>query len=184
MARVLLLYHSYDDQTSRIARRIAETLREARHDVTVHRFGGPGSLETVRNYEAVLVGAAVRYGHHDRALEKEAREHANDLAARPNAFFSVCLAATRNSTEAQGYVQGFQRRTGWTPQVTMSFAGALQYSRYGLLRKLLMRAISGFAGGATDTSRDYEYTDWVAVDRFARDFADRLAPQPAARAAA
>ncbi len=32
------------------------------------------------------------------------------------------------------------------------------------------------AGHDTDTSRDYEYTDWEAVDRFAREFAADFAP--------
>jgi menaquinone-dependent protoporphyrinogen oxidase len=33
-----------------------------------------------------------------------------------------------------------------------------------------MRLIVGHAGGDTDTSRDYEYTDWEAVTRFAEAF--------------
>ena len=37
----------------------------------------------------------------------------------------------------------------------------------------MMRMIVGFAGGDTDTSRDYEYTDWkdlgAFVDAFYRD---------------
>jgi hypothetical protein len=31
--------------------------------------------------------------------------------------------------------------------------------------------IVGLAGGDTDTTRDYEYTDWDAVERFADAFA-------------
>jgi hypothetical protein len=33
--------------------------------------------------------------------------------------------------------------------------------------------IAAQAGGDTDTSRAYEYTDWNAVARFARQFAQR-----------
>ena len=36
--------------------------------------------------------------------------------------------------------------------------------------KLVMRFIVKSAGGDTDTSRDREYTDWDAVDRFAAEF--------------
>jgi menaquinone-dependent protoporphyrinogen IX oxidase len=32
------------------------------------------------------------------------------------------------------------------------------------------------AGGPTDTSRDYEFTDWVALDRFVL---DRVSPAQA-----
>jgi len=58
-------------------------------------------------------------------------------------------------------------------QVT-SFAGALLYRRYNPVIRLLMRFIVGAAGGETDTSRDYEYTDWKAVERLAADLAADL----------
>ncbi|MCE3247433.1 MAG: protoporphyrinogen oxidase [Geminicoccaceae bacterium] len=51
-----------------------------------------------------------------------------------------------------------------------SLAGALRYSRYGFLKRLLMRLIVWREGGDTDDSRDYDYTDWDAVDGFARGF--------------
>jgi menaquinone-dependent protoporphyrinogen oxidase len=41
----------------------------------------------------------------------------------------------------------------------------------------MMRLIVGFAGGDTDTSRDYDYTDWRAVGRFAAEFAAGLEPR-------
>jgi menaquinone-dependent protoporphyrinogen oxidase len=37
-----------------------------------------------------------------------------------------------------------------------------------------MKRIAKEAGGATDTSRDYEYTDWVGLDRFVDELADEL----------
>jgi menaquinone-dependent protoporphyrinogen oxidase len=39
---------------------------------------------------------------------------------------------------------------------------------------MLMVLIVGLAGGDTHTSKDYEYTDWDAVGRFAETFAQRL----------
>jgi hypothetical protein len=38
-----------------------------------------------------------------------------------------------------------------------------------------MRAITAREGGDTDTSRDYEYTDWAKVERFAAGFAETVA---------
>jgi len=35
-----------------------------------------------------------------------------------------------------------------------------------------MKAITAREGGPTDTSRDYDFTDWPAVDQFADDAAD------------
>ena len=48
------------------------------------------------------------------------------------------------------------------------------YSRYGTLERFVMKRIAKRAGGGTDTSRDYEYTDWDEVASFATAFADAL----------
>jgi menaquinone-dependent protoporphyrinogen oxidase len=37
----------------------------------------------------------------------------------------------------------------------------------------MMRRIVSKARGDTDTSRDYEYTDWADLEQFARDFLRR-----------
>jgi menaquinone-dependent protoporphyrinogen oxidase len=184
MARILVLHHSYDGQTARIATRMGDVIGQAGHQVTMHRFSGAGALALLSKYDAVVIGAAIRYGHHERALEKEVRAHAAELAARPNAFFSVCLSAGGPGYKPKAvrrYVDEFCANTGWEPGEVATLAGALQYSKYGPLIKFMMKLIVGFSGGETDSSRDYEYTDWVAVERFARDFAKRL--EPALRAA-
>ena len=176
--KILVLYHSYDNQTARIADRIAEVLGASGHAVAARRFDGPGALALVDAYDAVLVGAAIRYGHHERALEKEVRRHAGELTARPNAFFSVCLSAGGPGHKPEAcrrYIDEFRRNTAWDPREAVSFAGALQYSKYrNPFIKLMMKLIVSFSGGETDSSRDYEYTDWAAVEGFARDFAARL----------
>ena len=56
-------------------------------------------------------------------------------------------------------------------------AGALPYTRYSPLTRWMMRRIVAKAKGDTDTSRDYEYTDWEAVRRFAGEFALRVSEQ-------
>jgi menaquinone-dependent protoporphyrinogen oxidase len=47
------------------------------------------------------------------------------------------------------------------------FAGKLAYTQYGVLTRWLMRRIAAREGGPTDTSRDHDLTDWVAVRDFA-----------------
>jgi menaquinone-dependent protoporphyrinogen oxidase len=50
-------------------------------------------------------------------------------------------------------------------------AGALLYTQYGWLTRWFMKRIVTKAGGDTDTTRDYEYTDWNDLRTFAREFA-------------
>jgi menaquinone-dependent protoporphyrinogen oxidase len=55
-------------------------------------------------------------------------------------------------------------------QATERFAGALKYTRYSWLKRMLMKHIAEKEGGDVDTSRDFEYTDWEQVTRFAERF--------------
>lgn len=177
MSRILILYASREGHTARIAARIAQRLRESGHDVESRAADGASARPDFAAYGAVIVGASIHYGAHPRALRSLLRRHRAVLAVRPTAFFSVSLSGGGPGAKpaaAQRYLETFLRRTDWRPAQTASFAGALQYSKYGPFKRRLMRMIVGFAGGDTDMSRDYEYTDWAAVDRFADDFARRV----------
>ena len=57
---------------------------------------------------------------------------------------------------------------GFDPKAVGLFAGALQYTKYGWITRRVMKSISAKEGRDTDTTRDFEYTDWDAVDEFAR----------------
>ena len=124
----------------------------------------------------MIVGAGVRYGSYTSVVERVVREHFAHVVQRPNAFFSVSLSGGgpgAKPAEAARYIDKFSEHTQWHPHVTASFGGALLYSRYNFFIRWLMKQIVGAAGGDTDTSRDYEYTDWARlrtdVEAFLRD---------------
>jgi menaquinone-dependent protoporphyrinogen oxidase len=71
----------------------------------------------------------------------------------------------------------FLARYGWRPAITKLVAGALLYTRYGWLKRRMMKRIVAKAGGDTDTTRDFEYTDWNDLRDFAEDFASLLVRQ-------
>lgn len=176
MARVLILHATVEGQTARIAARIAQHLRHRGHVLDEHRDEtAPANLD-LAGFDAVVVGASVHYGRHPASVLALVRKYRKALAHRYSAFFSVSLSARSKPQAAQRYVQEFLRQAGWQPQQAIIFAGALPYSRYAPLKRLLMRAFVGLAGGDTDASRDYDYTDWHAVDRFAEAFARSLSP--------
>ena len=83
----------------------------------------------------------------------------------PTAFISVCLGVLQPDLAVQRDVKAnidrFLTSTRWRPLVIKSVAGAVLYTRYGWLKRRLMRRIAGKAGGGTDISRDYDYTDWA-----------------------
>jgi len=90
------------------------------------------------------------------------------LNAVPSAFVSVCGAMSHPSLEAERAARGYRERflgaTGWQPTIARSFGGGLPYTHY---RPWMMKLISRRTGAPTDTSRDYDFTDWQAVARFA-----------------
>jgi menaquinone-dependent protoporphyrinogen oxidase len=122
-------------------------------------------------------------GKSQREVQEFLKRSASALNTMPAAFFSVSLteAATLPVDRAvvQPIIDKFLVETGWLPTLRASFAGALKYRRYNFLIRFVMKKIAGQQGGDTDTSRDYEYTDWAAVDQFAARI-DSLARQPAA----
>ena len=177
MDKVLILFSSFDGQTAQIAERVGAHLARAGHGTSIVPLGTHDVAALLAGHDAVIVAGAVHYGHHARALEQAVRAHRSGLEARPNAFFSVSLAAARPGkglAQARRWVADFVERTGWQPRATATFAGALRYSRYNPFIRFMMRLISRAEGGATDATRDYEYTDWAAVERFAREFAGQL----------
>jgi len=171
--RLIVLYGSFDGQARDIAYRIAEVIGRGGHEVQVVPAQARGIRDRIEAADAVIVGGAVRYGHHQKALERAVRDSYVAIVERPNAFFSVCMSAAGPKAKpatAWGYIDEFILRTGWQPGRIASFGGALKWSRYGPLVKLMMRFIVRMAGGDADTSRDHEYTDWNAVERFAAEF--------------
>jgi menaquinone-dependent protoporphyrinogen oxidase len=96
----------------------------------------------------------------------------------PSAFFSVSLSAADDTDEARAtarkYLDDFVEETGWTPARTASFAGALQYLEYDFFTRLLIKMMMRRGGHPTDSSQDYDYTDWDEVVRFGRRVAELL----------
>jgi menaquinone-dependent protoporphyrinogen oxidase len=169
-ANILVAFHTSAGQAGRIADRIADVLRAAGDTVEFAPIEGaapPGA------YDAIVVGDSIHSAHHSRHLIRDLQEHVAVLNALPAALFQVSLTSANpdeeHSTTAHAMVQETLDRTGFDPDIVGLFAGALVYTQYGWLKRRVMRAIVRREGGDTDMSRDYEYTDWRAVESFARD---------------
>ncbi len=175
MSRVLVLYGTTEGQTAHIAEVIAEELRDRGHEADhVDVEGLHGAIPG--DYDAVIVGASIHMGKHDKHVVEFVKKNLETLNRLPSAFFSVSLAAYGDPAEAEGYVDEFENDTGWRPDRIALFGGALLYTQYGFIKRRLMKKIAEDKPGqlGVDTSRDYVYTEWDAVKRFAEHFADAL----------
>lgn len=179
MARILLAWASRYGQTGRIAARMQAVLENAGHEVTGVDLGGRPSGIDLTPFDACLVGCPIYVGRHLKAVSAFLNAHGAWLRSHPGGFFSVSLAASDTGgpgrDDARRVLESFLDQAGWKPEQVALFGGALPYRRYNVFIRALMKRIVGKAGGETDTSRNFEYTDWKAVDEFTLAFAEGLA---------
>ena len=187
MSRILIAYGTSEGQTARIAERIAAVIRE--HGYEAFPVNVKRSTPDPTEYDAVIVGGSVHRGRHQTEVGEYVRETRNALERVPTAFFSVSLAIAgpteAGRKEAEGYAVEFFRLTGWHPGKVALFAGALLYTRYGFFTRWIMKRIARAKESPDlDTSRDYEYTAWDGVTRFAEEFLEAVAPRVVAEGCA
>ena len=179
MSRVLVLYGTTDGHTAKVAARLGDALRSQALDVDVVLAGRDRMTPRADDYAAVVVAASVHAGGYQRRVKRWVREQAPALAGRPTAFVSVCLGVLQREAavdrELDSIMGRFLQASGWRPTTTKVVAGALLYTQYNWLKRLVMKRIVAKARGDLDTSRDYEYTDWTDLESFAKTFATLIA---------
>ena len=188
MAGALIVYGTTDGHTANVARRMAQMLTAAGiRPIAVVQPSG--ILPRPDAFDAVIVAASVHRGRYQKPVARWVQAHAVRLNGKTSAFVSVSLGILQQDPAVQReihrIVERFLLGSDWRPSTTIDVAGALPYTRYNWLKRWMMRRIAAKAGGDTDTSRDYEYTDWQALNTFCVQFARRVnvAERPAAASA-
>lgn len=142
--------------------------------VDIHRGDRLPEASLLGAYGAYVVAASVLRGHHQRYMREFVHRYVDRLNSAPSAFVSVCGAAGSDPATARAYVDAFLRDTGWHPTVVRSFTGAVASTKYGWISRWVMKRISRRKGLPTDTSRDWDFTEWNQVERFAEELAVTL----------
>ena len=182
MSRILILYGTTDGHTHKVATGLAAAFREVGCQADLFEAKGAGRHVAPEPYDGVIVAASIHLGGYQRPVKAWVRAHAADLNRKPSAFVSVCLgileARPEATREVHAIMQRFLDRTGWRPSMQEPVAGALPYTRYGALKRWAMKRKVARISFDTDTSRDFEYTDWEALRRFAHWFAAQYGLAP------
>lgn len=171
MSRLLILYSTVDGQTRRICTRMKEVIEALGNEAVLVSLDDTGRPD-LAGFDTIVIGASIRYGKHRPSVLDFIEANRRALDARPTAFFSVNIVARKsekNRPQTNPYVQKFLRRTAWHPTRVAVFAGRLDYPRYRFIDRQMIRLIMWITHGPTDPATVIEYTDWAAVDAFARE---------------
>jgi menaquinone-dependent protoporphyrinogen oxidase len=180
--KILVVYGTTEGQTRKIARFITARLNLCGHITTLVEARGASGEVDPRPYGAVLVAASVHQGQYQAAVAEFISRNRDTLNALPTMFVSVSLsAASHDPDDLRGLdecVTAFEKQTGWRPQRIHHVAGAFRFSQYDFLKCWALKYVAYRRGQPTDTSRDYELTDWSALQDLTDDFSTALSTRP------
>jgi menaquinone-dependent protoporphyrinogen oxidase len=171
-SRLLIVYASHYGQTEKVAHYLASAAIADGKEVDVVHVDRLPADAPLDGYETVIVAGSVQWGRHQRSLRKFVERNLAGLSSRRTAFLSVSGAAGSEEGRplAEQYVHRFLHRTGWHPDTFELVAGGVAFTRYGLFTRLVQKRATKSDSRIVDTHRDYDFTDWDALDRFAREF--------------
>jgi menaquinone-dependent protoporphyrinogen oxidase len=179
MKPILVLYATREGQTQHIAEHIDGAIRDRGLSTNLRNVRDIREPVDLKSYDGAILAASVHRGNHEPEMVEFVKRHRDELEGLRAAFVSVsmCEASAEDprrteddrakaAAEVQQVIDKFLGETGWRPERFQGVAGALRYSKYNFLIRFVMKRIAKKASMPTDTSRDYELTDWKALDRF------------------
>jgi menaquinone-dependent protoporphyrinogen oxidase len=186
----LVIYATRYGQARKVADHLAQTLRSGGRETDVVDAAHTSSEFDPGRYGAVILVASVHVGKHEGEMIRFVKRHRRSLERVPTGLVSLSLAQASaeasDATEAQRLgareqvgktIQAFLAATGFTPTRVHPAAGALEYLKYGRVVRFVMRLIAKSTGAPTDTTKNYEFTDFEALDRFVAEFLSPPTPE-------
>ncbi len=162
-----IFYASHFGHTGKIAQRLAELIGLSGVPARAHDLAReyPGEAQ-VRSGEPCVLISAVRYGTHLFLARKLLKQIAASTPKKPLILLSVNLTARKEGkTSAVGnvYLRKWIRQSGAQPLLAEAIAGNLDYPRYDIFDKIMIRLIMSMTGGPTDGRSVIDYTPWAHI---------------------
>lgn len=175
----LVVYGTVEGQSLKVAQFISNRLAASGWAVRLVD-AAQCPLPDPGEFAGAVVMAPLHIARYPPSIIEFGARHCGALNRMPTAFVSVSLsAAGHDPKDREGLARclaKLEAETGWRPQVVHHAAGAFRFSRYPLVTRWVMKYIAWRKGQPTNTSRDYELTDWSSLG----EFVDRFAASAAA----
>ncbi len=182
--RIFIIYATVEGQTRKIANQIAASARAAAHQAQLFDATDMSGCD-LSQADAVIACAPVHAGRYPGAIVHWLTKNADRLDALPGGFVGVSMAAGSHfeaeHEEVKQIAQKLFDQTGWHPMFVHQAAGALRFSQYDFLKRMLMRYIAKREDATIDLTQDHEFTDWAALDAFLAEFLSQAAAAKPAR---
>ncbi len=125
-------------------------------------------LKLLDGYDAIILGSGVRFGMLMSELIKFVRRSKAILLKYPVAAFAVCLSMKKQTPEhhqgAQTYLDPIRREL---PLISEGFfAGRMDYSKLGLISRLIVKKMV--------QSPEGDFREWDAIEDWTRKLIEKL----------
>lgn len=168
MRKVVILYSTTDGHTVKICQKIKTVMEGHDQEVTLFSINEAG-IEELEAADKIVIGAAIRYGKHKKEVYEFVENHKAILQSKTSAFFTVNVVARKpekRTPETNPYLKKFINRVSWKPDALGVFAGKIDYQKYGVLDRTVIRLIMFITKGPTNPDAVVEFTDWSEVESF------------------
>lgn len=165
---IIVLYSSRFGQTLKIAHVLQTQWQQASCNVDLFNIEQTTSIDW-NIYDAIVIGASIRYGHYAKAVHHFIENHAQLLNQKPSYFYSVSILAAKpekSTFETHPYTQKFFANNPWQPKHIAIFAGELAYRKYHIIDKYMMKLVMSFNKNVSSDVQEMEFTDWEKVREF------------------
>ena len=182
MKPVVVLYATREGQTRSIAEYLAAIIRTRGFAASLYDAAHLPPGFKLEDYSLAVLAASVHQQRHESEIVNFVKRHREELESMPSAFLSVSLSEAaveddeaswenraKAAVDVRAMIDEFLDKTGWIPSKIKAVAGALMYTKYNFLVRLVMKRIARQAGESTDIYHDHVYTDWAALDMFVDD---------------
>jgi len=186
--KVAVLYATFHHHTRMIAERIASDLEARGFEVEIRDVRSETAFHP-DSYTAAILAAPVHLGRHHTDMIAFVKANRSALEQLPTAFISVTLSEAgaerrfvspeqhrQSVADVQMMLDRFVAETGWHPTRIKPVAGAIAYTHYNFLLRFGLKHIAKKVKAGLNTSRDYDYTDYDALDAFVNEFAAEIHP--------
>ena len=102
MLSFLVVYGTGEGQTTKVASRIEDSLRQRGHDATTLDIEERSDDVSLTESDAVLVGSSIHLGKHHERIRDFVSANRGELGTRPTTFFQLSLSSAVDDPDRHG----------------------------------------------------------------------------------